>query len=113
VMYLGEVVEVGPAEALFTHACHPYTRALLSSMPSMDPANRTESSPLSGDPPSPIDPPQGCRFHTRCPHAEAVCSQKRPPLQSTGEQHFAACLMVVPGGGHSQSPAPDVMLKEA
>ncbi|TLX56908.1 dipeptide/oligopeptide/nickel ABC transporter ATP-binding protein [Stutzerimonas nosocomialis] len=113
VMYLGEVVEVGPAEALFTGACHPYTRALLSSMPSMDPERRTEASPLSGDPPSPIDPPEGCRFHTRCPHAEPVCSTRKPPLQPTGEAHVAACLMVVPGGGHSCSPPAERLAKEA
>jgi peptide/nickel transport system ATP-binding protein len=105
VMYLGEIVEVGPAESLFSAAQHPYTRALLNSMPSMDPARRTLASPLSGDPPSPIDPPSGCRFHTRCPHAEAICGRVAPPLALTGDQHQAACLMVQPGGGHSQSPA--------
>jgi len=105
VMYLGEIVEVGPAEALFCEARHPYTRALLTSMPSMDPARRTQVSPLSGDPPSPIDPPSGCRFHTRCPHAEVVCARTVPRLAVTGSNHLAACLMVQPGGGHSQSPA--------
>lgn len=105
VMYLGEIVEVGPAEALFSEARHPYTQALLTSMPSMDPARRTLVSPLSGDPPSPIDPPSGCRFHTRCPHAEAVCAQTAPALTLSGAEHFAACLMVQPGAGHSQSPA--------
>ncbi|EHD20637.1 MULTISPECIES: ABC transporter ATP-binding protein [Brenneria] len=113
VMYLGEVVEIGPAEALFSGALHPYTRALLSSMPSMDPARRTLSSPLSGDPPSPIDPPAGCRFHTRCPHAEAVCGQRKPRLYSASARHSAACLMVEPGGGHSQSPASPIFVKEA
>jgi peptide/nickel transport system ATP-binding protein len=105
VMYLGEIVEIGPAEALFSEARHPYTQALLTSMPSMDPAHRTLVSPLSGDPPSPIDPPSGCRFHTRCPHAEAVCAQTAPALTLSGAEHFAACLMVQPGAGHSQSPA--------
>jgi peptide/nickel transport system ATP-binding protein len=104
VMYLGEIVEIGPAESLFSDAQHPYTRALLTSMPSMDPANRTLLSPLSGDPPSPINPPSGCRFHTRCPHAEAVCAQTVPALTETATRHFAACLMVQPGAGHSASP---------
>ena len=105
VMYLGEIVEIGPAEALFTDAQHPYTQALLTSMPSMDPAHRTLLSPLSGDPPSPIDPPSGCRFHTRCPHAETVCALSSPQMTATGQEHYAACLMVQPGAGHSRSPA--------
>jgi len=113
VMYLGEIVEVGPAEELFAAAQHPYTRALLSSMPSMDPSHRTLMSPLTGDPPSPIDPPSGCRFHTRCPHAEAICAQRKPNLHLTGEEHYAACLMVEPGAGHSQSPSGVLLLKEA
>ncbi|OAT75505.1 dipeptide/oligopeptide/nickel ABC transporter ATP-binding protein [Mangrovibacter phragmitis] len=97
VMYLGEVVEVGPAEALFTGAAHPYTQALLSSMPSMDPNHRTLASPLSGDPPSPISPPTGCRFHTRCPQAKPVCQQVKPQLSAVSEGHQAACLMAQPG----------------
>lgn len=109
VMYLGEIVEVGPAEALFSDARHPYTQALLTSMPSMDPTHRTLVSPLSGDPPSPIDPPSGCRFHTRCPHAEAICAQTAPQLTMTGAEHFAACLMVQPGAGHSQSPSAELI----
>jgi peptide/nickel transport system ATP-binding protein len=113
VMYLGQIVEVGPAEALFTGAQHPYTQALLSSMPSMDPGRRTLLSPLSGDPPSPIDPPPGCRFHTRCPHAEPVCSRSAPHMTTTGAQHHVACLMVQPGGGHSRSPAAQSMITGA
>lgn len=103
VMYLGEVVEIGPSETLFTDALHPYTQALLSSMPSTDPENRTLESPLAGDPPSPISPPSGCRFHTRCPHAEAVCSASAPSLVETTPGHFAACFMNQPGSGHSSS----------
>ncbi|RLM20096.1 dipeptide/oligopeptide/nickel ABC transporter ATP-binding protein [Brenneria alni] len=113
VMYLGEVVEIGPAEALFSTARHPYTRALLSSMPSMDPTRRTLNSPLSGDPPSPIEPPSGCRFHTRCPHAEAICRQQKPRLYTAAHHHSAACLMIEPGAGHSQSPADIILIKEA
>ncbi|PLE89857.1 ABC transporter ATP-binding protein, partial [Klebsiella pneumoniae] len=103
VMYLGEVVEIGPAEQLFTASAHPYTRALLSSMPSMDPENRTLTSPLSGDPPSPIAPPSGCRFHTRCPHAKAVCAEVKPRLEAVGEGHQSACLMAQPASPWHQS----------
>ena len=78
VMYLGEVVEQGPVEALWSDARHPYTRALLASMPSLDPDKRTGEAPIAGDPPNPIDPPSGCRFHTRCPFAESVCSAVSP-----------------------------------
>lgn len=108
VMYLGEVVEIGPAEQLFTASAHPYTRALLSSMPSMDPENRTLTSPLSGDPPSPIAPPSGCRFHTRCPHAKAVCAEVKPRLEAVGEGHQSACLMAQPASPWHQS----ISLKE-
>ena len=69
VMYLGQVVEIGAADALFDNPAHPYTKALLSSIPAMDPENRTEKAAISGDPPNPINPPSGCRFHTRCPVA--------------------------------------------
>ena len=68
------------SEAIFDRPLHPYTQALLASRPSMDPARRIEEPPISGDPPNPIDPPSGCRFHTRCPFAEAVCDRARPAL---------------------------------
>ena len=104
VMYLGEIVETGPVDALWTDARHPYTRALLAAMPSLDPNRRTQEAPISGDPPNPIDPPSGCRFHTRCPFAEPVCQDRSPPLTSTGtEQHAAACHMVDPASGHSRA----------
>jgi peptide/nickel transport system ATP-binding protein len=105
VMYLGKVAEIGGSEAVFNRAQHPYTAALLSSMPSLDPDNRTEVAPLAGDPPNPIDPPPGCRFHTRCSLAEPVCSAKEPPLLVTDGGHRAACLAVQPGSGHSAAPA--------
>jgi peptide/nickel transport system ATP-binding protein len=106
VMYLGRVVELGSVEMIFDRPLHPYTRALLASRPSMDPARRIEEPPIFGDPPNPIDPPSGCRFRTRCPFAEPVCESTAPPL---GEwlgmnSHIAACHMQVPGSGHSKSP---------
>jgi peptide/nickel transport system ATP-binding protein len=101
VMYLGQVVEVGEAETLFEAPRHPYTRALLSSIPSMDPDRRTEVPPLAGDPPNPINPPSGCRFHTRCAQAQPVCAQRAPVLTSSGGSHPVACLMFEAGSGHA------------
>ncbi len=102
VMYLGQVVEIGPVEQIYGQAAHPYTRALLSAVPSMDPDHRTEQPPLAGDPPNPINPPPGCRFRDRCPHAEAVCTQSpalRPARHLPG--HQVACHMNDPRSGHS------------
>jgi peptide/nickel transport system ATP-binding protein len=103
VMYLGRAVEIGPIDAIFERPLHPYTRALLASRPSMDPAKRIEEPPITGDPPNPIDPPSGCRFHTRCPFAEAVCETTDPELGAwQGPQsHVAACHMRDPLSGHS------------
>jgi peptide/nickel transport system ATP-binding protein len=103
VMYLGEVVEIGAGESLFQHPAHPYTRALLSSIPTMDPDRRTEQPPLAGDPPNPINPPAGCRFHTRCAHAEALCSQGAPVLARVGSGQAVACWIHVPGSGHTEA----------
>jgi len=105
VMYLGRVAEIGPVEAIYGSAAHPYTAALLDSRPSMDPERRRTVPPLSGDPPNPVNPPSGCRFRTRCVAAEAVCAGSAPPLAVAGPDHAAACLMVLPGSGHSQAPA--------
>ena len=106
VMYLGEVVEIGPVDALYGDPRHPYTRALLSAMPSMDPDNRTLEAPLAGDPPNPINPPDGCRFRPRCPAAQTVCSKVKPVLAaSAGGARQVACHMEVPGSGHSRAPA--------
>ena len=103
VMYLGRIVEAGEAETIFRRPCHPYTRALLDAMPSMDPDRRTETSPLTGDPPNPINPPSGCRFRTRCAFAEAVCARVPPTLDAIGNDHDVACHMMVPGSGHSRA----------
>ncbi len=104
VMYLGQVAEIGPVDALYAAPAHPYSRALLAAMPSMDPDKRTLEAPLAGDPPNPINPPPGCRFHTRCKHADAVCSARDPGLyvmQDAG--HFAACHIHIPGSGHREA----------
>ncbi len=103
VMYLGRVAEIGPTEALYTDCRHPYTQALLGSLLSMDPDRRTETAPLAGDPPNPIDPPSGCRFHTRCAFAEAMCSSRTPALEATNPGHEAACHMTDLASGHSKA----------
>ena len=105
VMYLGKVVEIGPVDRLYRDPQHPYTQALLSAMPSMDPRRRTVQAPLSGDPPNPINPPSGCRFRTRCPFAEGVCEAVPPALLAPpgDESRAVACHMRVPGSGHSRA----------
>lgn len=105
VMYLGEAVETGPSERLFLQPAHPYTAALLASMPSMDPDQRTREAPLSGDPPNPIDPPSGCRFHTRCSHRVGACAQAVPALVPVAQvlEHRAACHIHHPRSEHPLS----------
>ena len=105
VMYLGCVAESGPADDVFARPLHPYTRALLASRLSMDPDRRVLEAPITGDPPSPANPPSGCRFRTRCPHAEPVCAE-RVPNPPTWSGHQAACHMLYPGSGHTAAPAP-------
>jgi peptide/nickel transport system ATP-binding protein len=105
VMYLGKVAEVGPSEQIFSSPRHPYTEALLASMPSMDPDQRTQEAPISGDPPNPINPPPGCRFHTRCKFVTALCANAEPPLHDVGGGHFAACHLANPQSGHPRLAA--------
>ena len=104
VMYLGQVVEVGPSEQVFDAPRHPYTRALLQSMPSADPLQRTTEAPLSGDPPNPIDPPPGCRFHTRCAFAQPVCAARMPAFVEPAPGHGVACLRWEPDSGYEPMP---------
>ncbi|MDT7835931.1 ABC transporter ATP-binding protein [Aquabacterium sp. OR-4] len=91
VMYLGRIVELATAQALYTRPQHPYTEALLSAVPIPDPTVRRQRIRLQGDVPSPINPPPGCHFHTRCPHAEARCRSESPTLRDVGEGHWVAC----------------------
>ncbi len=93
VMYLGKIVEIGPADAVYSKPIHPYTVSLLSAVPIPDPKeNRArEQVILEGDVPSPANPPPACRFHTRCPYATEICSQEEPPLVDYGRGHWAAC----------------------
>jgi peptide/nickel transport system ATP-binding protein/oligopeptide transport system ATP-binding protein len=91
VMYLGRIVETGPADRVFEDPRHPYTRALLSAIPVASPSARRERRILQGDVPSPIDPPPGCHLHTRCPHAGELCRRERPFLDDDGSRHASAC----------------------
>jgi oligopeptide transport system ATP-binding protein len=93
VMYLGQISEIGPSEELYRRPLHPYTSALLGSIPGLDPATGEvrRPVPLAGEPPSPIDPPSGCRFRTRCPFAQQRCATETPPLREIGPGRLVAC----------------------
>jgi len=104
VMYLGKLVELADSETLYKTPLHPYTQALLSAAPVPDPRRKKKRIVLSGDVPSPIDPPPGCRFHTRCLYAKDVCRQQDPPFREVRENHFAACLFSEEIFGSNPSP---------
>lgn len=96
VMYLGNIMEQAPVETLYKNSQHPYTKALLESIPKPDPRNRVKRNLLQGDLPSPINPPSGCVFHTRCPLARKICKEEIPMLESRGtkKNHKAACHLL-------------------
>jgi oligopeptide/dipeptide ABC transporter ATP-binding protein len=91
VMYLGRIVEVASDQDLYEKPLHPYTQALLSAVPVPDPDIRKKRIILEGDVPSPLNPPSGCAFHTRCPVKKDICSQERPELTDVGNDHYVAC----------------------
>jgi oligopeptide/dipeptide ABC transporter ATP-binding protein len=96
VMYLGEIVEIAPKKAIFTRPQHPYTEALLEAVPVPDPKRRKQRRVLTGDVPSPVNPPPGCRFHTRCPYAQARCKVEEPPLRQVASEQWVACHLRQP-----------------
>jgi oligopeptide/dipeptide ABC transporter ATP-binding protein len=91
VMYLGQIVEAAPTHKLFSETAHPYTRALLSAIPSLDPDDQHKAQKLEGEIPSPINPPPGCRFNTRCPHAQERCRTEVPEWREMSSGHHVAC----------------------
>jgi peptide/nickel transport system ATP-binding protein len=94
VMYLGQIVEIAPTIELFANPKHPYTEGLMSAIPEIDPDRKMKAMGLKGEIPSPMNPPSGCRFHTRCPYAKDICEQEQPPLVEYAPQHMAACHFV-------------------
>jgi peptide/nickel transport system ATP-binding protein len=93
IMYLGRIVEIGSRDELFSRPHHPYTQALLEAVPVPDPVQRRTEEMVHGEIPSAINPPAGCHFHPRCPHAMPRCSEGRPPLTEIAPRHFSACML--------------------
>ncbi|WP_373048145.1 ABC transporter ATP-binding protein [Vulgatibacter sp.] len=98
VMYLGRIVEIAPAARIYSDPSHPYTQALLSAVPTVDPAKRRRRVILEGDVPSPMNPPSGCAFHPRCPEAGKRCTEETPQLVDRGDGHATACFLADPAG---------------
>lgn len=114
VMYLGEIMELSETDALFDHPLHPYTQALLAAIPIPSPSNRQQKVLLQGDVPSPAAPPSGCRFHTRCPHARALCKEQHPALEAAPDGRRVACHfwreIQGAGAGSISAPPPSAAL---
>ena len=112
VMYLGKIVEIADRESIYNHAHHPYTQALLSAVPDIKQAGhgRRERIRLEGDVPSPINPPSGCRFRTRCPMAQEICAKVEPPLLQIGPRHKVACHFAGEIGRHPATPVTSGLL---
>jgi len=98
VMYLGKLVEMADSDSIYKTPLHPYTQALLSAAPVPNPRQKSNRTVLPGDVPSPINPPSGCRFHTRCLYAKDICSKEAPHLKEVRENHFAACFFAGSAG---------------
>lgn len=94
VMYLGKIVESGPSKKIFSAPAHPYTKALIESLPATTPWEKKEKTPLKGSIPSALNVPKGCRFHTRCPYAKEICSQQEPELKECETGHCVACHLM-------------------
>src|ERR1700722_20060362 len=108
VMYLGKLVEVAPSDDLYRYAAHPYTEALLASIPEPDPDLRSDHKGLSGELPSPLNPPSGCRFRTRCPYAQERCAKEEPLLREIAPGHQVAChFPLVDAGAASAAATPE------
>jgi oligopeptide/dipeptide ABC transporter ATP-binding protein len=110
VMYLGKLVELGPSESLYRQPLHPYTVALLASIPSPDPTlpPQPTTATIKGELASPIDPPSGCRFRTRCPRAQDICAAQEPPLRRLADNHYTACHFPVA----VDAPAPEATAEQ-
>jgi len=98
VMYLGKLVEMADSDSIYKTPLHPYTQALLSAAPVPNPRQKSNRTVLPGDVPSPINPPSGCRFHTRCLYAKDICSKESPHLKEVRENHFVACFFAGSAG---------------
>jgi oligopeptide/dipeptide ABC transporter ATP-binding protein len=105
VMYLGQVVETAGADQLYRRPLHPYSQALLGAIPRLDPDVPLQDDLLEGELPSPLDPPSGCRFRTRCPHATAICAELRPAMRRPEPGHAVACHLYPEDGAATDQPA--------